>query len=160
MLALQYRKSVPRYLWMKLIAGRFPAMVSAPGGFLQLTEVDEPALPTDSWVRVRPTLSGICGSDLATVAGKSSIYLSAFTSFPFVPGHEVVGAVAETGPQVQRVQAGDRIVLEPALGCAVRGISEQCGPCLRGHYANCEHVMEGDVSAGVQTGYCRDTGGG
>ena len=160
MLSLQYRKSVPRYVWVKLIAGRFPRTVTAPGGFLRLTQVAKPPLPTSLWVRVRPTLSGICGSDLATVAGKSSIYLSAFTSFPFVPGHEVVGSVIETGPAVERLKVGDRVVLEPALGCTARGIPEPCHPCQQGHYANCEYVTRGDVSAGVQTGYCRDTGGG
>ena len=160
MLALQYRKSVPRYLWVRLLGRRFPSVATAPGGMLRPAEVPAPGLPTDRWARVRPILSGICGSDLATVAGKSSIYLSAFTSFPFVPGHEVVGQVVETGPRVSRVAAGDRVVLEPALGCDVRGIQVRCGPCRDGHYANCEMVMQGDVSPGVQTGYCRDTGGG
>ena len=135
-------------------------MVTAPGGFLRLTRVEEPQLPTPSWVRVRPALSGICGSDLATVAGKSSIYMSAFTSFPFVPGHEVVGNVIETGAAVERLKVGDRVVLEPALGCSVRGIADLCHPCQEGHYANCERVTQGDVSSGVQIGYCRDTGGG
>jgi threonine dehydrogenase-like Zn-dependent dehydrogenase len=111
-------------------------------------------------VRIRPVLSGICGSDLTTVAGRSSIYLSAFTSFPFVPGHEVVGNVVETGAAVDRLKVGDRVVLEPALGCSVRGIADPCYPCLEGHYANCERITQGDVSSGVQIGYCRDTGGG
>jgi len=160
MLALQYRKSVPRYVWVKLVGGRFPGALTAPGGFLHLTQVPEPSLPTASWVRIRPSLSGICGSDLGAVAGKSSIYLSAFTSFPFVPGHEVVASVVETGPAVSSVSVGERVVLEPALGCAARGFSGLCHPCRDGHYANCERVTQGDVSAGVQTGYCRDTGGG
>ena len=160
MLALQYRKSVPRYVWVKLVGGRFPGALTAPGGFLHLTQVPEPSLPTASWVRIRPSLSGICGSDLGAVAGKSSIYLSAFTSFPFVPGHEVVASVVETGPAVSSVSVGERVVLEPALGCTARGFSDLCHPCRDGHYANCERVTQGDVSAGVQTGYCRDTGGG
>ena len=160
MLALQYRKSVLRYLWVRLIAGRSPRMVTAPGGFLRLTQVPEPRIPSTSWVRVRPSLSGICGSDLATISGKSSIYLSAFTSFPFVPGHEVVGHVIETGTNVSRVEVGDRVVLEPALWCSVRGLPDLCRPCQDGYYATCERVTEGDIAAGIQTGYCRDTGGG
>ena len=161
MLALQYRKSVARYVWVKLLAGRFPRMLTAPGAFLRMTQLPEPSLPTDEWVRVRPILSGICGSDVAALSGKGSIYLSAFTSFPFVPGHEVVGLVVETGGAVSEFAVGDRVVLEPALGCAVRGT----GRAVRavrcpGHYANCERVMEGDISSGIQTGYCRDTGGG
>ena len=160
MLALQYRKSVARYVWVKLLGGRFPRMLTAPGAFLRMTQMPEPSLPTDEWVRVRPILSGICGSDVAALSGKGSIYLSAFTSFPFVPGHEVVGRVVETGEGVSEFAAGDRVILEPALGCTVRGLDEPCGPCAGGHYANCERVMEGDISSGIQTGYCRDTGGG
>ena len=160
MLALQYRKSVPRYAWVHLLGGRFPRTATGVGSFLRLTRVPEPDLPTSSWARIRPLLSGICGSDLAAVAGKSSIYLSAFLSFPFVLGHEVVGHVVETGSAVKEVKVGDRVVLEPALGCSVRGFQETCRSCRDGHYANCERVMEGDISAGIQTGYCRDTGGG
>ena len=138
MLALQYRKSVLRYLWVRLIAGRSPRMVTAPGGFLRLTQLPEPRIPKTSWVRIRPSLSGICGSDLATISGKSSIYLSAFTSFPFVPGHEVVGRVIETGADVSGVAVGERVVLEPALGCSVRGFQDLCRPCHDGNYSTCE----------------------
>ena len=86
--------------------------------------------------------------------------MSAFTSFPYVPGHEVVGHVIESSADVSRVEVGDRVVLEPALGCSVRGLSDLCRPCQDGYYATCERVTEGDIAAGVQTGYCRDTGGG
>ena len=160
MRAIQYRKSIPRYVWVNLVGRRFPRVLTGRGGFLRLTKMPEPKLPTPSWVRVRPLLSGICGSDLSAVAGKSSLYLSAFVSFPFVPGHEVVGRVIETGSGVTGVEVGERVVIEPALGCAVRGVQDVCRPCREGHYANCERVLEGDISPGVQTGFCRDTGGG
>ena len=160
MLTIQYRKSIPRYVWVNLVGRRFSRVLTGRGGFLRLAKMPEPKLPTPSWVRVRPLLSGICGSDLSAVAGRSGLYLSAFISFPFVPGHEVVGRVIETGSGVTGVEVGDRVVIEPALGCAVRGVQDVCRPCREGHYANCERVLEGDVSAGIQTGFCRDTGGG
>ena len=75
MLAIQYRKSTPRYVWVNLVGGRFPRVITGPGSFLRLAKMPEPKLPTPSWVRVRPLLSGICGSDLSAVAGKSSLYL-------------------------------------------------------------------------------------
>ena len=134
--------------------------MTGPGSFLRLVDIPEPQLPTSHWVRLRPLLSGICGSDLAVLSARSSVYLSAFTSFPFVPGHEVVGTVEETGAGVTRVQVGQRAVLEPALGCRVRGIEEPCRPCSEGHDGNCEHVTQGDIGAGIQIGFCRDTGGG
>ena len=159
-LALQYRKSVPRYLWVRLMGRVFPRIITGPGAFLRLAQVPEPALPTPRWLRLRPLLSGICGSDVAAITGKSSIYLSALTSFPFVPGHEVVARVEEVGSEVTRARVGDRMVVEPALGCCVRGLEEPCSPCQQGYYANCERLFQGDIAPGIQTGYCRDTGGG
>ena len=158
--ALQYRRSIPRYFWVGLTGKRFPRRVTGWGSCLTLKEVPTPRLPTPSWVRVRPLLSGICGSDLAVLSSSGSRYLSALTSFPFTPGHELVGEVTETGQEVSRVRVGDRVVLEPALGCAVRGFEEPCRACGQGRYANCERITEGDIGPGIQTGYCHDTGGG
>ena len=62
---------------------------------LQLEDVSEPRLPTPEWVRIKPLLSGICGSDLGTLSSENSPYFSPITSPPFVMGHEVVGEVVE-----------------------------------------------------------------
>jgi threonine dehydrogenase-like Zn-dependent dehydrogenase len=42
----------------------------------------------------------------------------------------------------------------------VRGISPPCAFCGEGREALCRNVTRGDISSGIQTGYCRDTGGG
>jgi threonine dehydrogenase-like Zn-dependent dehydrogenase len=55
---------------------------------------------------------------------------------------------------------GERVVIEPALHCAVRGIEPACTACQQGNYGNCTNVTAGDIGPGIQTGYCRDTGGG
>jgi Threonine dehydrogenase and related Zn-dependent dehydrogenases len=103
---------------------------------------------------VRPRLSGICGSDQALFSGSASPYLGTLTSAPFVPGHEIVGEVAG-GPR-----RGERVVVEPALSCVVRGVEPECPECAEGMSALCRNTGEGAVSAGLQIGYCRDTGGG
>jgi threonine dehydrogenase-like Zn-dependent dehydrogenase len=141
MQALTYTPSVTRYL-------------VAPASALALREIRPPRLPGPGWLTVRPRLSGICGSDQALLAGKASLHLAALTSTPFVPGHEVVGAIA-AGPR-----RGERVVLQPALGCAVRGIEPQCRECAAGLPALCRHTIDGTLSAGLQTGFCRDAGGG
>jgi threonine dehydrogenase-like Zn-dependent dehydrogenase len=105
-------------------------------------------------------LSGICGSDLATITAGGSPFFAPLTSFPFTFGHEVVGVVEELGSEARSYKANDRVVLEPVLHCAVRGIDPPCEACHRGNYGNCTHVLKGSISPGVQTGYCRDTGGG
>jgi threonine dehydrogenase-like Zn-dependent dehydrogenase len=105
---------------------------------------------------VKPLLSGICGSDLATLGGKSSFYFSPLVSLPFVPGHEVVGEVLD---DVDGLSAGDRVVLASVLACATRGL-EPCANCRAGSFNRCDSVATGDLKAGLQTGYCTDTGGG
>lgn len=142
---------------MRAASGRVKGLDTGPLSPLQLEDVPEPALPTPGWVRVKPRLSGICGSDLSTLSAGSSPYFSPLTSPPFVLGHEVVGEVAGDS---SGFRAGERVVLEPVLGCEARGIEPPCPMCAAGRYARCLNVAEGDVSPGVQTGFCRDTGGG
>ena len=160
MQAVQYIKSVPRYLTVRLLGKRWNWLYTSGFSCVRLAELDEPRLPGVDWVKVRTRLCGICGSDLATITAKGSPYFSPFTSCPFVFGHEVVGEIAAIGEQVEAYRVGDRVVIEPVLCCEVRGISPACEPCQRGHFANCENVTKGSISAGIQTGYCRDTGGG
>src|ERR671914_1751942 len=157
MLALRYIKSVPRYLLVRAGAKRIKGLETSRLSPLQLEEIPEPELPTPEWVRVKPLLSGICGSDLGTLSSENSPYFSPITSPPFVMGHEVVGEVVEDN---SGFRAGERVVLEPALGCAVRGIDPPCPYCASGRHALCLNVARGDITPGNQTGFCRDTGGG
>jgi threonine dehydrogenase-like Zn-dependent dehydrogenase len=99
---------------------------------------------------VQPSLSGICGSDLSAIGGHASLYLDPLTSDPFVPGHEVVGVLDD----------GTRVVVEPALGCKVRGVEPMCPRCAEGRPGLCYNVTEGPIDVGLQTGYNADTGGG
>src|ERR671932_2538490 len=110
-LALRYRKSVPRYLLMRAGAKRIKGLDTSRLSPLQLEEVPEPKLPTPEWVRVRPFLSGICGSDLGTLSAESSPYFSPITSPPIVMGHEVMGEVVEDN---SGFSAGERVAIEPA----------------------------------------------
>jgi threonine dehydrogenase-like Zn-dependent dehydrogenase len=160
MLAVQYVKSIPRWLLLKSLGALWPGLAATPLGVARLRDVPIPALPGPRWLRVRPLLSGICGSDLASLTAAGSIYFAPLTSFPFTFGHEVVGRVADIGPQVTRVQPGDRVVIEPVLHCAVRGVDPPCPACQAGITGNCTRLLHGCISPGLQTGYCRDTGGG
>ena len=128
-----------------------PLALVHPRKYLRLVEKSEPVLPGHDWVRVRPLLSGICGSDLSALTGHVSPSLGAFTSTPYVPGHEVVG---------WREDDETRVVVQPALGCRARGVEPPCPECAEGLPALCRNTMKGDVSAGLQIGYCRETSGG
>ena len=149
MKALQFRRSVPRFAAAR-IAGELAAGAGAKVGPLKLVDIDEPSLPGPGWQRVRPRLSGICGSDLSTIDGRASRYFEPIVSFPFVPGHEVVGELDD----------GRRVVVEPVLSCATRGIDPPCSFCAAGETGRCQNLAHGHVGAGLQTGYCEDTGGG
>src|SRR4028118_2188920 len=98
----------------KRVKNREPSRLSP----LQLEDAPEPRLPTPEWVRVKPLLSGICGSDLGTLLADNSPYFSPITSPPFVMGHEVVGVVADDNAGFR---AGERVVLEPALAGVAGG---------------------------------------
>ena len=119
-------------------------------GPLRLKEVAEPPPPGPGWLSVRPRLSGICGSDLATVDGRSSRWFESVVSFPFTPGHEVVGDTED----------GRRVVVEPVLGCAARGVEPRCRACAVGAHDRCERLHVGGIEPGLQTGFCCSTGGG
>src|ERR671917_436594 len=155
--ALVYRKSIPRYVLMRAGSKRIKALETSRFSPLQLEDAPDFGLPSPQWVRVKPLLSGICGSDLGTLSSENSPYFSPITSPPFVMGHEVVGKVLEDN---SGFRAGERVVLEPALGCEVRGIDPPCPYCASGRYALCLNVAKGEISPGIQTGFCGDTGGG
>lgn len=160
MKALQYRRSVSRYLLLKALGRRLPNLCTSSWSPLNLVDQAPPELPGTEWVRVRPRLAGICGSDLATITASGSPYFAPITSMPFVLGHEVVGTIVEIGGSVAGFCVGDRVVLRPALGCIVRGLDPPCSACAAGHDALCRNVAQGTIAPGIQTGYCRDTGGG
>jgi threonine dehydrogenase-like Zn-dependent dehydrogenase len=156
MLALELYRSVTRYVAARAIGERAPGLIAGPLAPLRLVNREEPVAPADGWARVRPRLSGICGSDLATLSGRSSFYFSPLVSMPFVPGHEVVGdLVGDCGD----LPAGTRVVLEPVLSCAARGL-DPCPSCAGGSTGRCDRITVGHVAPGLQTGYCADTGGG
>ncbi|HEY1829972.1 MAG TPA: zinc-binding dehydrogenase [Acidimicrobiales bacterium] len=162
MSTLLFERSLPRFAAARL-ASSFGSGRGAGVGPLRLVDTETPPLPSDAgWVHLSPLLSGICGSDLATLDGRSSRYFEDIVSFPFVPGHEVVGAVTTdaTAQDGEALAAGSRVVLQPVLGCAARGITPMCAACTAGQVGNCGNLAFGHIRPGLQTGFCADTGGG
>ena len=109
-----------------------------PGGILQLVDdLAPPRMPNaPGWVRVRPELSGICGSDLGLAHAKISFVLSAFyTEQRMVPGHEMVAVVTDTGPGTASLAPGDRVVVNPLMSCGQRGFDPLCATCSAGSTA-------------------------
>ncbi len=161
MKALLFERSLPRFAASRLASGLGSGR-GAKVAPLRLVDAEAPDLPGQGWHRVAPVLSGICGSDLATLDGRSSRYFEPLVSFPFVPGHEVVGTIEAPAGAADGtpLAAGSRVVIQPVLGCKARGIEPPCSSCAAGHTGDCEHVAFGHLSPGIQTGFCSDTGGG
>jgi threonine dehydrogenase-like Zn-dependent dehydrogenase len=161
MSTLLFERSLPRFAAARVVSV-FGSGRGAGVGPLRLVEQEAPALPGPGWVHVDPVLSGICGSDLATLDGRSSRYFEDIVSFPFVPGHEVMGRLSADGEAADGtpLAAGTRVVLQPVLGCAARGLSPLCAACGFGHVGNCGQLAFGHIRPGLQTGFCADTGGG
>ncbi|MEO7194893.1 MAG: zinc-binding dehydrogenase [Pseudonocardiaceae bacterium] len=160
-LALQYHRSAGRYFAARAVSstragGRLAGALASNVAPLKLVEQADPTPANESWTRVEPVLSGICGSDLGLLTGRSSPYLGPLTSMPFVPGHEVLGRTLDELPGLPK---GSRVVIDPVLGCATRGLAT-CQACLAGHTSRCDHITSGALAAGLQTGFCADTGGG
>jgi threonine dehydrogenase-like Zn-dependent dehydrogenase len=149
MKAIRYHRSPVRFAASR-VASSLRAGTGAAYGPLKLDDTKDLALPGEGWVRIRPQLSGICGSDLATVEGRSSRWFEPIVSFPFVPGHEVFGLG----------ENGNRVVIEPALGCVARGVTPACTWCATGQLGRCERITFGTLRPGLQSGFCADTGGG
>ncbi len=150
MKALQIEKNLLRFGAAALLAKTKGSGKGASIGPLRYVDIPMPGEINEKWIEIRPILSGICGSDLSMLDGKSSRELESFVSFPFIPGHEVVGIRADTKK---------RVVIEPLLGCISRGLSP-CESCLSGHHDRCANLAFGDLEAGLQIGYCTDTSGG
>jgi uncharacterized zinc-type alcohol dehydrogenase-like protein len=92
---------------------------------------------------------GICHTDIHQVKnewGKST--------YPMVPGHEIVGKVSQVGSQVTRLKVGDKV----GVGCFVDSC-RNCNACLQGLEQYCSNVLttynaiEKDGKTPTQGGY-------
>src|SRR3982751_6220760 len=111
-------------------------------GHISVDNVDDPIIEQPDDIIVKVTSTAICGSDLHIYDG-------------FVPqlrdevlGHEFMGIVEDAGPEVTRVNKGDRVVVPFTIACG------HCFFCSQGFHPNCIHTNpekygpEGDLLKG------------
>jgi uncharacterized zinc-type alcohol dehydrogenase-like protein len=92
------------------------------GGELSPFEYEPGELGHDE-IEIAVEHCGICHSDLSMINNDW-----AFSTYPIVPGHEVIGTVVTTGVNVAHLQAGQRV-----------GVGWQSGFCMA-----CHDCMSGD----------------
>ncbi|MEA2567181.1 MAG: hypothetical protein QOD49_2358, partial [Actinomycetota bacterium] len=86
-MCLELHRSVPKYIGARTLGTKIPGLLAGALSPLRHVDRKDPQPPDDGWARLAPRMSGICGSDLNTLAGRSSLYFSALVSMPFVLGH-------------------------------------------------------------------------
>jgi threonine dehydrogenase-like Zn-dependent dehydrogenase len=123
---------------------------------LGVETVPDPILlnPHDAILEVK--LSSVCGSDLHLLNG----YVAPMRAGDII-GHEFLGTVVETGPEVRNLQKGDRVVGISVIGCG------GCWYCQHELWSRCDNMnpnpellepLWGDTIAGV-FGYSHALGG-
>jgi threonine dehydrogenase-like Zn-dependent dehydrogenase len=154
----------PHRLALAATAGRFRSEMrhGGPGSPLRLRPIPRPARPA-GWVRLEPTLAGICASDRkvlqVTALGRPLLAFYGVDRQGIVLGHEVVGRVVECDPD-SGFAPGDRVVPEPTLSCHHKGFP-RCGRCEAGDDHRCSRMAEaGSAAPGLGFGFHARFGGG
>jgi D-arabinose 1-dehydrogenase-like Zn-dependent alcohol dehydrogenase len=102
---------------------------SGYGVMPELAQVADPACPPDGVV-IAVGASGVCRSDWHAWKGHDPVAL------PHIGGHELAGVIAQTGPEVTRWRAGDRVTVPFACGCG------KCSYCRAGDAQVCPHQTQ------------------
>jgi threonine dehydrogenase-like Zn-dependent dehydrogenase len=102
--------------------------------------------PDDAIVRV--LRSCICGSDLHLYHG-----LVPDTRIGSTFGHEFIGEIVETGPGVEKVKIGDRVMVPFNIACG------KCAFCRQELYGNCHESNPEATAVGGIFGYSHTAGG-
>ena len=90
---------------------------------VELQERPVPELKA-GFVLIRVSVCGICGSDVAAWRG------SGHKTFPHSPGHEFCGVIERMGEGVPGLALGQRVVINPNLGCGACRFCEMGRPNL------------------------------
>jgi alcohol/geraniol dehydrogenase (NADP+) len=86
-------------------------------------------------VDIKVAYCGICHSDLSMLADDWEM-----TTYPHVPGHEIVGEVIRIGNEVKGINIGDKVGLSWFSRSCMH-----CPQCLSGHHELCRDIEQTQV---------------
>jgi len=91
------------------------AVVAQGAGDFVFQEVEDPPLPSDGYL-LEVEAAGVCAADRMIWEGNSPWNIT----FPFTPGHEIVGRIVDVGAQAEGALAvGDRVAVEVMAPCGI-----------------------------------------
>lgn len=102
-------------------------VLEGPGTSLRMRRVPRPLRQAPDEVLIKVEACGICRTDLHILDGELPN-----PTYPLIPGHQIVGRVAETGEKTDGLAVGDRVGI-PWLG----GTDGECRYCRRGQENLC-----------------------
>jgi L-iditol 2-dehydrogenase len=94
---------------------------------LRVEDVPIPKIGTGELL-IKVMSASICGTDLRIFHGNHRMYASGTIR---IPGHEVVGTIAEVGGEVKNYAVGQRVFCAPNTGCG------HCQQCITGNNNLC-----------------------
>ncbi|MEC1900684.1 zinc-dependent alcohol dehydrogenase [Bacillus atrophaeus] len=114
---------------------------------IRVKEVKAPEIKKSDDIIVKLTTTAICGSDLHLIHGM-------IPNFPedYIIGHEPMGIVEEAGPDVHKVQKGDRVIIPFNVSCG------ECFFCKNQLESQCDN-SNANGEMGAYFGYSDTTGG-
>ena len=115
-------------------------VITAPGR-AEVQEAAEPEAGVGEVV-VEVHRAGICGTDIEFFTGEMAYLHSGEAEYPIRIGHEWMGRVTATGPDVDPSWIGERVTGDTMLGCGV------CRRCRAGLQHVCEHRFELGIRRG------------
>ncbi|MDQ3930992.1 MAG: alcohol dehydrogenase catalytic domain-containing protein [Chloroflexota bacterium] len=122
--------------------GLMQALVYHGPGEMRHEMVERPPAPGADEVLVRVKAVGICGSDVHGYTGTSGRRTPGM-----VMGHELAGAIAEVGDEVDGLRPGDRVTVNPLLYC------DRCDSCSKGNEQTCRNRRTIGVNMGKMGGF-------
>jgi L-iditol 2-dehydrogenase len=94
---------------------------------LRVESISRPPIGTDE-VLLKVLAASICGTDMRILHGGHRKYPEGTVR---VPGHEVVGEIAEIGANIKGFTLGQRVFVDPNMGCG------HCRQCMSGNNNIC-----------------------
>ena len=113
---------------------------------LKLTNIEKHSINKPDEVLIKIEACGVCHSQLHGIEGDWQ-EIGIPSSFPTVPGHEVVGKIIEIGNKVTKFRIGDRVGITPLLKSCMN-----CRYCDEGKEYLCEdNEITGETLRGGYT---------